>query len=277
MERIFTVDGNYYLHRLFHTIGTTSKNPGPAIANAFLAKVCKEALSLRADYLIVSFDGDAVFRYDIYPEYKGERGDNDEVYTHLPSLLRLLKSAGIPVIQKKKVEADDVMCSMAHKYHDTHTLYMGVRDKDAFQYLLWSSVMLYDSSNKVGKTYVPLTLTEEHVIAKTGLLPSQQRSYQALIGDKVDNIPSILGPATARKGLLKHKTIKAWCAADPEFRKVIQSVRPQLDLNNKLVTLVPDLKLPPLRKVMKSENTELPRAYWDYMNFLYPKTKGLFR
>lgn len=275
-SRVFIVDGNYYLHRLFHTIGATSRNPGRAIAEAFVGKVCTEALSLKAQFLVVAFDGDSVFRYDIYPDYKGQRDDNSEVYTHLPAVLRRLTTARIPVVQLKKHEGDDVMCSYAHQLHDTHTLYMGVRDKDAYQYLLWDSVVLYDSSNKVGKTYIPLRITRKEVVEKTGLAPEQQTLYQALIGDQVDNIPRLLGPATARKGLLAHKSIKAWCAADSKIDGVLRPAMKQLKLNHQLVTLVPDLKLPPLKKVEKSDDHELPRAYWDYINFLYPKSKGLF-
>lgn len=267
--KLFAVDGNWYIHRVWHTQPETTQDPTSLLVRRFLSLICRDAIANRCNHLVVAFDGDKVFRFDLFPAYKGERGEGSKAYDYLDALKTYLASAGIQVIHLLKYEADDVLASIGPAV-------IGTRDKDAYQYLR-EGVELYDSSFKVDGKPAPRTVTHKTVVKLLdGLRADQSLDYQTLIGDKIDGVPQIVTPARARKGLIKYGTIKAWAAADPEFRAEMMGVQKKLNLNRKLVRLCTDLpiKLKPIK--WASDLDEFPQAYADYKTFCNPKSKGLF-
>ena len=266
------IDGNWVLHRIFYTQRPTP-NFSQAIAYRFLQKICSDSLAAKSTHLVCVFDGSEVFRYDIFPEYKAQRGDNSKVYEHLPFLRKYLRSAGIHVVQRKKFEGDDVLCALANRYGDDHKVVIHTRDKDSYQYLR-PNVTLYDSSFKPH----PRVVTHKMVPELTGLPPRLMIQYQALVGDGVDNVPKLLTPAPAKKGLLAHGSISAWAKEDKVFRKLVKANRAKLMLNRELVTLRADSLSPDfeLQAITKYARTGLPSSYYDLVDRMNPKTKALF-
>jgi DNA polymerase-1 len=295
MERIYVADGNWLLHRVAFTL-RTSRPIGEVLPYKFLALVMKDALAVKADYTLVAFDGPDVFRYKVYPQYKSARRESkgapvdaenaepvNDLYQYLPDVYALLHKLGIIFFQPKTHEADDVLCSVAKAYGNDYKVICGTVDKDAYQYLT-PKVRLYDSSakGKDGKSkprYIDVAYAEK----KKGVKVSQMVDYQTLIGDSGDSVPPIkgIGPAKAKKILETYGSIKNWHKQCKEDREFITAEADNIRRNRKLVKLVEDV-LPPNElkewKLRKNQSVDksLSRSFHEYLNWLYPKSKGLW-
>lgn len=268
-DRILGVDGNWYLHRVVHTQQFEPEDEAASQARRFLGMICKDAGAVRAKRIFVAFDGWAIFRYKLYKLYKGNRGNEGPsgVYDHLDFLKGYLFAAGIPFVHEKLYEADDWLCSLAATYED---VVIGCGDKDAWQYVR-PGMCLYNSASKPEPTKIRCA----DVTDKIGLFAHQCVDYQTLIGDKIDNVPQLLGPAKAQAGLHQWGTINAWAAADPGFRKWARRNVEALSLNRKLVKLRPDLpvEVPPIKW---TDDPKVTQGYRDYKAFAGSRSKGLF-
>ncbi len=290
---IFVVDGSWYAHRAFYTIDIDRPEPEKALAYRFLSMVCKDAIAVRAKHLLVAFGGPKVFRYKLYPDYKIRRAQKDKVtgkkssddvatddplQRMMPFLLEYLTEANIPWVRPKKFEDDDVLAAVAHHFkgNEDYRVYLGTQDKDLYQSLA-ENVFLYMSNTKPEPTRFSYKDAEK---AK-GVKIKQMIDYQTVLGDAIDDIPGIpgFGPATVAARLKEHGSLKKWMkAATGSERKKLVIHRDQLELNAKLVTMRVDSYEPDLATmtVPKSKPVHLPRAHTAYVDWLYPKTKGLF-
>jgi DNA polymerase-1 len=294
-ETIFVVDGPWYLHRAFHTL-KTSRPVQEALPYHFLSMCMKDALAVRAHYVLVAFDGPSVFRYKVYPQYKASRHERkeapvdaenaepkDDIYKYLPDVYALLHKLGIIFFQPKFHEADDVLCSVAHAYGNEYKVIGGAQDKDGYQWLT-NYAKMYDSSAKGrdGKSrprYIDVAYAEK----QKGVTVAQMVDYQTLIGDRGDDIPAIqgFGPAKAKAVLAQYGTIQNWYKKCKKDREFITAEADSIRRNRKLVKLAKDV-LPPndlsewrLRK-NHSADKFLSRSFHSYISFLYPRSKGLF-
>ena len=289
--KIFGVDGNWYLHRVFHTQSKDAKDVASAMAYRFISLVCKDALAVKAQKILVAFDGPNVFRYSLSKDYKATRKtdaqDLDLIneregmisesgpYDHLDTVLEMTASLGIPVVQYSQFEADDVLCSLAER---NANVVVGCNDKDAFQYMRPHGLAFYNSAIKLNGKHMPKTVVYKDIESKMGVVPEQCLDLQTLIGDGVDNIPQIMPKAKAIKGIKKWGSIKNWLANDPEFTKLMRKNKSTLVLNRKLVALKSDIpidEVPNIRWV-KTDPTKLPGPYIQLKDFCNPKSKGLF-
>jgi DNA polymerase-1 len=299
-ERIFAVDGNFYLYRAFATL-RTNRPIEEALPYHFLSMVCKDALAVRAQYLCVAFDGDQCFRYEIYPEYKSDRerrkqtikqaddgrykvtassAISGDMYDYLPNIFGYLAQARICFYQPERYEADDVLCSIAHTFSDRFDIICGAIDKDAYQYLK-EGVCLYNSINK-GPDGKPKPIFITHESDYKGVPCNRMLDYQTLVGDRGDSIPCILTPKKAQAIIEKFDNLNDWFKASTgDERAFIRAHMEDLRRNRKLTELAHDV-LPPntleewklLKKIPK---IELPQTFHAYHSFVWPKTKGLFR
>lgn len=294
-EKIYVVDGNWYIWRAFSTL-RTNRPVEQALPYHFLSMVMKDALAVKATYLLVAFDGPDVFRYKVYADYKSGRrekrgapadAENAEpkadVYQYLPNVYALLHKLGIVFFQPKTYEADDVLCSIAKAYGERYKVICGTQDKDAYQYLN-SNVRLYDSSAKgKDKKPKPRYIDVAYAERKKGVAVSQMVDYQTLIGDSGDSIPPIkgIGPTKAKKILDQYGSIKNWHKQCKEDREFITSQADNIRRNRKLVKLVENI-LPPNElsewKLQKRtyDDKFLSRSFHEYISWLYPRSKGLF-
>lgn len=296
-ETIFVCDGNWYLHRIFYTT-KTSKPLTEVIPFRLLSMICKDAIAVRAKYVCVAFDGPKVFRYKVYPLYKSKRKHGQasstdhefapsselDVYDFLEPVYELLAQVGIGYYQPKLYEADDVLCSIAHKYGDKYRVVCGTSDKDAYQYLT-ENVMLYDSSfkNPETKKPEPRFIKVKDAERRKGVRIEQMVDYQTLIGDSGDSVPPIprYGPKTAIKILAEHGSLQAWYKQSRgKERAFIQENMETFRRNRKLVQLVSDCAPPSgldeWKLYKEKPDISLPGPYHDLHSVLYPKTKGLF-
>jgi len=271
MTRTLGVDGNWMLHRAFHTQNYTSVDPARAIVQRFVGLVAKDALLAKATMICVAFDGARIFRHKIYAQYKAQRTqspDGKSPYDYLDGLMDYLAELGIHCVQLHQYEADDVLCSLAKRVEGRLTV--ATKDKDAYQYVT-DRVTLLDSSCKPN----PRFLTYKDIEGVFGLPPEQCLDLQTLVGDKIDNIPQLVTRAKALKGLREWGSLREWLAGDKELRSQLRGLKEQLALNRKLVKLVDsievDAKTP---RWFKGNN--VPNAYAVWRDFANPKSKGLF-
>ena len=292
-DKLFVVDGNWYLHRCYHTINPKYREVKDALVYSFLSLVCKDAVSLCCNHMLVAFDGPEVFRYKLYPLYKANRSDNKqglsiregfkEVYYYLPFILQSLTQLNIAWIQPRVFEADDVLCSSAKFYCKNFShIYCGTKDKDSYQYLN-DQVSLYDSSYKINGEPKPKEITAKDVVTLKGVEPSQMVALQCLTGDAIDNIPQVMKPAAAKKLISEYGKISV-AMKSTEYRELLLPQLEKLKLNAKLVTLCDDVELPEAGtiKLRRIPNLDadlrkfLPKSYFALIDAACPKTKGLF-
>ena len=276
--RILGIDGNWYLHRIYHT-QYDSPTKGKQIAKRFVAMICKDALALKASRILVAFDGARIFRYKIYEQYKGNRehSTGESPYDYLAEVIEALAECGIPCVQISKYEADDVLCSLATQYTDKYDVYIGCRDKDAYQYVN-EGVTLYDPSAKPVPRFIvhrPTSNSQVTVKSLTGLTPRQFLTLQLLSGDGIDNIPALMRVAAVKKGLRKYRTFKKWKEADEEFATFVQDNAEALRLNRKLVQLVADIPIE-VPAIKWNADPQLPPQYQALNGFCNPRSRGLF-
>lgn len=287
-DAVFVQDGNHLLHRCYFTVKPKVRSVESAITYSFLSILFRDALAVRANHILVAFDGAEVFRYKIFPSYKANRSDHGgqqavregfkDVYEYLPFLLSTLTELGIAWVQPRTFEADDVMASAAFSYQSFGKVFCGTRDKDSYQFVN-ERCFLYDSTNKVHGKPKPLVIDAGYVQRKKGVPPSRMRALQTLLGDKIDNIPQILTPSKALRAVRTHATLSEAIKND-EF---LQKHTLDLKRNAQLVTLRTDVPMPPY-ETLKPQKTELPnerkenlpKSYFAFLEFAYPKSKGLF-
>jgi DNA polymerase I len=285
--RIFVCDGNWYLHRCFHVIADKTSRPlEEVLPQAFLSMVLKDAVATKCPRILVAFDGRAVFRYDVYPEYKASRSEASkqkreeegyqDVYSCLPQVRKLFAEMGIALVQHKKYEADDVWASSAKQYVEQgYEVVGGCKDKDGFQ-ALGPRVRMYDSSAKPEPKFMDAAKAEK----VKGVPVSKMIMLQTLIGDGIDDIPSVISLAKAKAICNKYDTVKSWFEdADPEMKRFIRSKQVQLTVNRQLVMLKTDLALPDPSTLLPPKQALVDKSKWWYahQDLCYPKSKGLFR
>ena len=295
-KTLFCVDGTWYLNRAYSVLMTQKQPPldmNAAISAMMLSMVCKDALAVRAHYLVCAFDGDQIFRYKINPDYKRSRkekhkeqnkkdpnyqgnGSGRAVYQYMPAVLETLTNAGISCVQLAKYEADDICASAATLGSPDLHVVLGAGDKDSMQ-LINKHVRMYASSTKPEPTWVD----EQAVFKKFGVRPDQMIMYQTILGDGGDDVIGLsgYGPKTVQKICANFATIKEWRLSLPEEKaKLVNTSVERLRMNRKLVTLVKDAWRPSSLESLKvAKNNQVKnKAFSHYQAWLYPRAKGLF-
>lgn len=277
MSRLYGVDGNWCLHRIVHTQSFEPKDEALSQASRLLALICKDAAAVGARRLAVAFDGPQVFRYKLYEGYKGNRdkakaektGPGADPYRNLGAIIGYLRSVGIYVVQPKIYEADDVLSTWAFSEPD---FVGGTKDKDGYQWVADGQAFMYDSTAKP-----PRKIRAADVLEAFGIGPGLCVDYQTLVGDRIDNIPNLMDRDVARKGLLKHKSIRAWAASDSHIRLWCKKNVDALNLNRKLVRLVPNVPgVGPVPDIEWSSDQKITSAYHEFRSIATRKTRSLF-
>jgi DNA polymerase-1 len=270
--RTLGVDGNWVLHRAFHTQNYEAKDPGAIILRNFVSIVSKDALNARATRVLVGFDGSRIFRHKLYPEYKANRptpADGRSPYDYLEGLLQYLGECGIPYRQHHKYEADDLMCTLKHVSEGP--VWISSKDKDSYQYVD-ERVTLIDSTAKPE----PRILRYKDIERVFGVRPELALDLQTLIGDTMDNVPQLMSRAKAVKGLKEWGSLKKWMSGDREVNKILSKSKDQLILNRKLVKLVKDIPDVEASVPKWNSSKEMPNSYIVWKDFANPKSRGLF-
>ena len=202
------------------------------------------------------------FRSDLYPDYKANRPAMDEdLAVQIPCVLEIIAALGLPILQIKGVEADDVIGTLAKQAEangQNSLIFTG--DKD-FAQLVNDSITIMDTMKNT-------KFDAKGVEAKFGIPPKLIIDYLTLIGDSVDNVPGVdkVGPKTAVKWLTTYGSLENIVNnANKIEGKVGENLRtaiPNLPLTQQLLTIKTDVELPELGlKLNSPDSNKLHELY----------------
>ena len=191
MEKFVIIDGNSLINRAYYgmpMLKSLSGKPCGAIYG-FINMMLSVISSEKPKYLVCVFDaGKHTFRHNIFADYKGTRGPMPEdLHSQLVDLKELLKAMNILTLEKKEIEADDIVGTLTRKFDAEFMLISG--DKDLLQLVNENTTVWLTQK---GITNV-LKVTPEVLKSEFNLKPYQVVELKAIMGDSSDNIPGVAG------------------------------------------------------------------------------------
>jgi len=255
MAKWLLIDGFNLVYRCFHAIPELTRSDGfPTNAlHGWIKSLWKMSEQERPDATLVFFDlGGAQDRLALHPEYKAQREEMPEALVkQLPYVKLLTKAMGYVGVEVDGVESDDLLASEANALAKAgDTVLIVSSDKD-FAQIVNERVKILQPPPTANPKLGWRLLDEAGVKEKFGVPPSCIADYLALVGDTSDNIHGLqgVGPKTAAKWLLEHKTVEGVIAHASElkpdrFQEVVRAQADQIRLNLKLTTL--NLSHPPI-------------------------------
>jgi DNA polymerase-1 len=244
-KKLVLVDGSSYLYRAFHALPplTNSKGFPTGAIHGVISMLRNLFDEYEPEYYAVVFDPKGkTLRDDYFPEYKANRPSMpDELRSQIEPIHNLVRALGYPLVMIDKVEADDVIGTLARAAAAQGLeVIISTGDKDMAQLVNDQIRLINTMDNSV--------LDTVGVVNKFGVRPDQIIDYLTLMGDKVDNIPGIekVGPKTAVKWLEKYDTLDNLIENAADITgKVGENLRNGLDdlpLSKRLVTIIDDVE-----------------------------------
>lgn len=227
-DRLMLLDSASLYFRAFYGVPDTVSAPNGMPINAargFLDMIAKLVATYQPTHLVACWDDDwrPQWRVDLLPSYKTHRvvevvaggPDVEEVpdplEIQIPLILETLAALGIAVIGAPEHEADDVIGTLATRASSAVDIVTG--DRDLFQ--------LVDDARDIRVIYTARGMsnlelvTDQTVVAKYGVLPSQYADFATLRGDASDGLPGVagIGEKTAATLLAAHGDLDGIIAA----------------------------------------------------------------
>ena len=232
-----------------------------------LLKIMKEQ---KPTYLAVTWDiSRNTFRREIYPDYKGNRGETLEPLKDQFKLCQqVLDEMGVVQFMDERYEADDFSGTLCQMFEEEVPIRVMTKDNDYLQLItertnLW---LIHSTAKKTDELYEKYGLSKKEVNApdrtfvftpelvekEFGILPSSVPSLKGIQGDSSDNIKGVpgVGEATAVALIKEYKTVEH-----------LYEVLNQLDeagkkeINEYWKTL--GIKRSPINALLKISDTEL--------------------
>ncbi len=191
-ERLYILDGSYYVFRAFFAMGRMTNTAG--MPTNMLLNIVRDE---RPEHLVVCFDPPGgSFREQIYPDYKAHRdAPPEDLVPQFPWFRRIVQALNIPCLEVPGFEADDVIATLVKKGERTGlraTVLTG--DKDLFQ-IVDHDTELFDSMR--GKRVDVAAVLERFQVD-----PARVPDVLGLAGDSSDNIPGVPGIGEKTAGQL---------------------------------------------------------------------------
>jgi DNA polymerase-1 len=204
---IIAVDAHSLIFQVFHAIPemTSPKGEPVAAVYGFTRDVLQLWETRQPDAIFCAFDlPGPTFRHKFYDAYKADRGEMPaDLVPQIPQICEVLDALGIPVVTSEGFEADDVLATLARQCDELGAnLLIVTGDKDCRQ-LITDRVSLFNI--RKNEVYDAASL-----LADWGIRPEQVVDFQALVGDKVDNVPGVplIGPKIAQDLLARFETLE---------------------------------------------------------------------
>ncbi|MGB8984158.1 MAG: DNA polymerase I, partial [Anaerolineales bacterium] len=211
---LYLIDGHALAYRMYFALTAggsstrwqTSKGEPTAGTYGFARELLRIIEQEKPEYIAVAFDTGKTFRHEIFTAYKATRAKMpDDLVPQIKRIRELVDAFNIPRLEMEGFEADDVLGSIARSAAGQG---LGVKiitgDRDLLQ-LVNERTTVYLAGDD--QNYI----TDEDVIKKLGVRPDQVVDYKALVGDKSDNIPGVMGigEKTAIALIQKFQTLDA--------------------------------------------------------------------
>lgn len=246
--KVYVIDAHSLIFQVFHALPDMTSPRGEHVnaVYGFVRDILQILDERTPDAIICALDPPGpTFRDEIYDRYKADRGEMpEELVGQIPKIEQVLHALGIPVISRPGYEADDVLATIARLCDEAGAeCYLVSGDKDCRQ-LITDHVAVYN----IRKDEV---FDAAALAAEWGIRPQQVVDFQALVGDKVDNVPGVptIGPKTAQVWLEKYGTLDELLARAAEIpgakgQKLVEGRESAL-LSRKLVRLDAHVPLAP--------------------------------
>jgi len=249
-KHLILVDGSGFIFRAYHALPPLTKSDGTPTGAVsgycnMLFKLINELKEFKATHIAVVFDHkDKTFRSNIYPDYKANRPPPPEDLVPQFQLIRDATEAfGFLAIDKKGYEADDIIATLAKNATEEGAIVtIFSSDKDLMQ-LVSDDIKMYDPIRNI---FIDIDRVRE----KFGVTPDKVIDVQALIGDKVDNVPGVpgVGIKTASSLIAEFKTVEnlveKYEAIDKDrIKNLISNNINKIILSKKLVTLLKTVEI----------------------------------
>lgn len=245
--RLMIWDGNNELRRSAGSKGLArlSYNGRPTGAlHGTLKAVLSDIDMFKPDECCVVFDGSGsrASKQKMYSGYKAHRASSMEDYVgdQLEASKIILRAAGIYVIHKKGVDADDAIAAIASLRHNKRaprSVLIKSTDKD-FTSLVDDRLSIIRNRG-MGPEVWNKAVVEEHY----GVRADQMADYLALCGDSVDGIPGLskCGAVNAVALLSEYDSVenlvKMAHTLPPRWKKAVRVQSKELLIFKKLTTL----------------------------------------
>lgn len=207
MKQVLVIDGHNYLYRSYHVLKVRN-DPARYLLSRIPEMIMKTIRDTGIKDVIVVFDPSTEnWRHDVYTEYKANRdGMPDDMKEVFPAIRKLIRVLGLPVVREKRMEGDDLLGTLATQLHDRGwDVYVATSDKDMAQ-LVKKRISLVNKDNEV--------LDKQGIIDKYGVEPKKVIDWLAVCGDKVDNVPGVLG--------VGEKSVKSILSQSKSIRKAMK-------------------------------------------------------
>ncbi len=188
---VFLVDGTYELFRHYYAVPSARDAEGREVAAtrgvlASMLGMLKGGvthLAVATDHVVESF------RNGLWDEYKTSEGIEADLLAQFPLLEEVLAAAGIVVWPMVEFEADDALAAgaiSAAKDARVERVVICTPDKDLGQCVSGTRIVQLSRRTNV-------TLDEDGIIKKFGVMPESIPDYLALVGDSADGYPGLQG------------------------------------------------------------------------------------
>jgi 5'-3' exonuclease len=270
-----------YFRAFFGIPEVTADDGTPVNAvRGFLDFISRLVGEYRPSHLVCAWDNDwrPQWRVDLLPSYKshrvaaaipGPRPDvevvPDPLGVQIPIILEVLDAAGLCVVGADGYEADDVIGTLATGAPMPVDVVTG--DRDLFQ--------LVDNAHDVRVLYIARgvgkheRMTDEAVVEKYRVLPSQYADFATMRGDASDGLPGVagIGEKTAASLLLTYGDLRGIIAAaedptsdmSPGPRRRILDAEEYLLVAPQVVAVARDIDLAPYDATLPSEPRDSAR------------------
>ncbi len=193
----------------------------------FLRSLFKIISTMPPKYLAVTWDLTRdTFRRELYPDYKGNRGETPYPLKDQFALCqRVLSEIGVKQFMDTQYEADDFSGTLCKRFEADTPIRILTKDHDYLQLVNDKvSVFLLQSAQKKADELLKkyhmdasvcpekcFLMTEETVLGEEGVKPASIAHLKALQGDSSDNIKGVpgIGPQTAVALIGKYETVES--------------------------------------------------------------------
>ncbi len=285
MPTLTLIDGSGFVFRAYHALlhlSTTKGLPTNAVYGftTMLLKALREHAPTHVA-LVLDAAGRHSFRHDLDGTYKANRTQApDDLQQQFPLVRQVAAVLNVPTLEEPGFEADDVIGTLTCRAREQGWDVVVVTGDKDFAQLVSEKVSLYDpmaeASGRGGWT------GRAEVEKKMGVPPEQMVEYQAILGDKIDNVPGIpgVGEVTAAALVRKFGSVEEMLRRAGEIpqavprggeklKEKILANAERLRLNRKLVELRCDMPLPyePKDFARRAFDTERTRALFSDLEF----------
>jgi len=251
---LYLIDGHALAYRTYFALSATpagqrwmtSTGEPTAGIYGFTSVLFRILEQENPDFLAVAFDTGKTFRDILFPAYKATRAKMpDDLRPQIERIRQLVDAFNIPRLEMEGFEADDVLGSAARQAASQGLAVKIITgDRDLLQLVQpLTIVSLPEGKMSDSKDYI----TDQDVVERMGVTPSQVVDYKALLGDKSDNIPGVpgIGEKTARMLIGKYNDLDNVYAhldeIEPRWRAKLESGRDFAYLSQELARIHVDL------------------------------------